>query len=321
MHTTNHFIFMASLLGGLGAVVSARDVPSNLKTFYNQVASQGACKNKLATGFFSTDDGPGDVSYCSNTPTSPSVIYLKASGKEFTNMDIDCDGVQNGPPVNDKRCFSSEDTQAITSFQDIVAGYNKGIDDLNAKIHSYVVFGNSGSKPGWKTFDPAAHGVKPLSVMAVVCGNKLFYGIWGDTNGDDGDHPLVGETSLALATACYGQSMNGNNGHDENDVLYIAFPGADAVPGANGAQWNAGSFDEFEKSIGALGDRLVAARIGANGLVSEPAAGNETTSSPGAPATTGEPVASEAGPARVRRASWGYHGHGRKVVKERRGAE
>jgi hypothetical protein len=34
----------------------------------------------------------------------------------------------------------------------------------------------------------------------------------------------VGEASIALATACYGISVNGNSGHDENDVLYIAFP-------------------------------------------------------------------------------------------------
>lgn len=101
------------------------------------------------------------------------MIYIKGSSADFANTDIDCDGVQNGPPVDDTRCGSSDDTQAITSFQDIVAGYKKGIEDLNAKIHPYVVFGNSGEKPGWKTFDPTKHGVQPLSVMAVVCGDKL----------------------------------------------------------------------------------------------------------------------------------------------------
>lgn len=55
--------------------------------------------------------------------------------------------------------------------------------------------------------------------------------------------------------------MNGNNGRDENDVLYIAFPGKDAVPGPDGAKWDAGSFDEFESSIQGLGDKLVQ-RIG-----------------------------------------------------------
>lgn len=79
--------------------------------------------------------------------------------------------------------------------------------------------------------------------------------MWGDTNGDDGP-PLVGEASLSLATACFGKSMNGNNGHDETDVLYIAFPGDDAVPGSS-ANWTATNFQQFEDSITALGNRLI----------------------------------------------------------------
>jgi hypothetical protein len=72
---------------------------------------------------------------------------------------------------------------------------------------------------------------------------------------------MVGEASISLATACYGTGITGNNGHDEDDVLYIAFPGADAVPGANGANWAASSYSAFESSITALGDRLIG-RIG-----------------------------------------------------------
>lgn len=72
---------------------------------------------------------------------------------------------------------------------------------------------------------------------------------------------MVGEASISLATACYGTSVNGNAGHDGDDVLYIAFPGADAVPGANGANWGAANYAAFESSITALGDKLIA-RIG-----------------------------------------------------------
>lgn len=72
---------------------------------------------------------------------------------------------------------------------------------------------------------------------------------------------MVGEASISLATACFGTSMTGNNGHDENDVLYIAFPGADAVPGANGANWGASSWQAFESSIEGLGNKLIQ-RIG-----------------------------------------------------------
>ena len=79
--------------------------------------------------------------------------------------------------------------------------------------------------------------------------------MWGDTNGDDGI-PLVGEASLSLATACYGHKVNGNSGHDETDVLYVAFTGDEAVPGTS-ANWKADNYDDFEASIQNLGDKLI----------------------------------------------------------------
>jgi hypothetical protein len=88
-----------------------------------------------------------------------------------------------------------------------------------------------------------------------------FYGIWGDTNGDDGEYAVIGESSISMATFCFGDSVNGNSGHDQTDVLYIAFTGDEAVPGASGANWNANSATDFESSIQALGDRLIK-RIG-----------------------------------------------------------
>ena len=84
-------------------------------------------------------------------------------------MDIDCDGQQGGAG-EDGRCGSSGDTQSQTKFKDNIAGYNVGISDLNAKVHTYVVFGNDDTSP---SFDPQKHGIEPLSVMAVVCGGKL----------------------------------------------------------------------------------------------------------------------------------------------------
>jgi len=172
-------------------------------------------------------------------------------------MDIDCDGAQGGP-ADDGRCGASTDTQSVTSFQWMLQRYGKGIRDLNANVHPYVVFGNTGSRPGWKTFNPQEYGVEPLSVMAVVCGDQLVFGIWGDTNGDDGDHPVVGEASISLATACYGHGIHGNSGHDQDDVLYIAFTGARAVPGAGGADWAARNYANFQRSIEGLGNSLIA---------------------------------------------------------------
>lgn len=236
--------------------VFAGNIPVNVEVFYWSVILRGQCLNKLATGFYSTDVGGNSYSYCGDYLPYYNVIYLTGLLGSLANMDIDCDGTQGGP-ADDGRCGSSEDTQSITSFQDIVEGYDRGIKDLNANIHPYVVFGNAGKKPGWKTFSPRKHGIEPLSVIAVVCNNQLVYGIWGDENGDDGDNPMIGEASISLATACFGEDMNGNNGYDDEDVLYIAFPGKEAVPGADGANWSAANYNEFEDSIRGLGDKLI----------------------------------------------------------------
>jgi hypothetical protein len=163
-------LLLSALVGA--ASVSARDIPSNVKNFYDSLKAKGTCSNKLATGFYSKDNGPNTFSYCGDHKDDYNVIYIKGTGSAFADMDVDCDGEQNGRG-DDGRCESSGDTQSITSFEWIIKGYNKGIKDLNANVHPYVVFGNEGTKSGWKTFDPEAHGIRPLSVMAVVCNNKL----------------------------------------------------------------------------------------------------------------------------------------------------
>jgi hypothetical protein len=202
---------------------------------------------------------PGFV-YCSHNLNTPSsVLFIQGRSGALSNMDVCCDGIQDGP-ADDGRCDTDPSYLSITAFQWIVESYGVGNQtDLDANVHPYVVFGNTAEdgNDGWPTFDPQQYGIEPLSVMAVLCGGKLFYGIWGDMKGDYGDAAMVGEASISLATACYGMDMNGNHGYDGDDVLYLAFPGEDAVPGADGAKWDARNFDEFEASIGDLGDKLM----------------------------------------------------------------
>lgn len=238
------------VLGFLAMQTTARSVPDNVKAFYEKVKSGGTCSGPdlLKGGFYDEDNGPAKYGYCQKYMTNKG-FYLKGPGTKLANMDIDCDGHQT---AGDGRCAGSSDTQGETRWKSEVERF--GIPDLNAYIHPYVVLGNEGSYT--PTFDPRSVGVEPLSLVAVVCGDKLVYGVWGDTNGDDGK-PLVGEASLALATECFGQSMNANNGHDGEDVLYFAFSGKDAVPGSS-ANWKASDYSEFEASIAALGDKLVA---------------------------------------------------------------
>jgi chitosanase len=78
--------------------------------------------------------------------------------------------------------------------------------------------------------------------------------VWGDVNGGK----VTGEASLSIGQMCFpDEPINGNYGHSEHDVLYLAFTGQEAVPGSS-ANWKAGTREEFEASLAALGDRLVA---------------------------------------------------------------
>ncbi|KEZ40896.1 Glycoside hydrolase family 75 [Scedosporium apiospermum] len=247
----------------LAASGLARDVPDNVRELYDSIRKKGKCSHKLATGFWSDDNGSNSFSYCGDHLDDYNIVYIQGTRGALANMDVDCDGAQGGQ-ADDGRCASSNDTQYVSSFQDTVESYRQGIKDLNANIHPYIVFGNEGSKRGWATFDPREHGIEPLSIMAVVCGDKLIYGVWGDTNGDDGPRPMVGEAAISVATACFGSGVSGDNGYDDDDVLYIAFTGQDAVPGSQGANWSATNYEIFEKSIQDQGDTLIE-RIGSTG--------------------------------------------------------
>jgi hypothetical protein len=83
-----------------------------------------------------------------------------------------------------------------------------------------------------------------------------------------------------MATLCYGNVVNGNAGHDADDVLVLAFTGTDAVPGADGADWGAQSAQEFISfpAFDKLGDSLVA-KIGGGGSGSGSVAAGNTTES------------------------------------------
>lgn len=156
-------------------------------------------------------------------------------------MDIDCDGANN----SSGDCKNDPSGDDETAFKDQVQKY--GISDLDANVHSYVVFGNQG-------FNPQDYGMKPLSVMAIVCNGQLHYGVWGDTNGAN----TVGEASLALGQICFpNEGLTGDNGHGGFDVMYIGFTSGDTVP--TDANWKTTSRSAFEASLKTRGDKLVAA--------------------------------------------------------------
>ncbi|KAH0565431.1 hypothetical protein GP486_001184 [Trichoglossum hirsutum] len=220
----------------LSSTVSARDVPANVKAFYNKHMS--SCGKVLGT--------QGNFVYCGDVP---GLIYLKGTGNQYDNLDVDCDGVD---PTAGECANGAGSAQTVTRFVDEVRKFSNGsVKELDAKKIPYVVFGNDQKK---NPFDPMQYGMKPLSVMAVVCGDNLVYGIWGDTTGG----PMTGEASISLAELCFPNShISGNSGHEENDVLFIGFtdPKADA---GRSYDWKAQTAEAFEECLVPIGDQLIA---------------------------------------------------------------
>ncbi|XTI83707.1 glycoside hydrolase family 75 protein [Cenococcum geophilum] len=226
----------------------ARDIPENVQDFYDANIG-GDCANPLSDAFTDGQTSTANIVYCSDASTG--AVYLKGPDGTYDDMDIDCDGLN----ASEGLCNNDPSGQSQTAFQSEVQEF--GIADLDAHVHPYVVLGNEGEDP---SFDPQSAGIQPLSVVAVVCNGQLIYGVWGDTNGGTS----TGEASLALGQLCFGDdAVSGDNGHTEHDILYIAFPGDDAVPGS-GADWTAATKEDFESSIQELGDSLVAG-LGAEG--------------------------------------------------------
>ncbi|KAI4136485.1 MAG: hypothetical protein L6R39_007764, partial [Caloplaca ligustica] len=165
-------IFLAVIVAAQG--IAGLSVPTNVRSFYNRVKpSTCTGTEKLKGGFYDQDGGSAQWSYCRKTfsDSGKHAIYLHGPSSKLANMDIDCDGDLSNPV--DGRCGSSTDTQGETAWKsEVQAASNNKITDLNANIHPYVVFGNDRSDGG-ATFDPRSVGIKPLSVMAVVCGDKM----------------------------------------------------------------------------------------------------------------------------------------------------
>lgn len=80
----------------------------------------------------------------------------------LADMDVDCDGANR----SGGKCANDPSGQSQTSFMDELPAF--GIPDLDANIHSYVVLGTN-------NFDPQSFGIQSLSVVAVMCGNKLVF--------------------------------------------------------------------------------------------------------------------------------------------------
>ncbi|KAK4330693.1 Endo-chitosanase [Rhodotorula toruloides] len=224
------------------------DVPASLSTFLSQLGTEGSlsCEkgggvglDTRSGGYHTNGKGKSGTRYCGDKKEAPKMVWWQS------NMDVDCDGSNKKGPCSNDGSF-----QGQTAFQD------KSGKDIDAH---YVVIDQD------KDFDPTKFGIEPLSVVAVVCGGKLTFGIWADTNAQ-GD---MGEVSVYLAQVCFGTGMNGDAGYDNPDVLYVAFPGekSETVPSREGKDLN---------EIMTIGQGLVQKVFGGGGAVDSGGAGSLT---------------------------------------------
>ncbi|KAL4980498.1 fungal chitosanase of glycosyl hydrolase group 75-domain-containing protein [Aspergillus desertorum] len=117
-------------------------------------------------------------------------------------MDTDCDGVNY-------KCDGNADGQPLTNW-----------GALSAFEVPYIVIPQE-----FLEANPAA--IPGNNVAAVICNNKMFYAILGDTNGNNPQ--VTGEASWLLARSCFPEeNLSGGRGHDD-DVTYILFTGPEAV--------------------------------------------------------------------------------------------
>ncbi|KAE8140365.1 fungal chitosanase of glycosyl hydrolase group 75-domain-containing protein [Aspergillus pseudotamarii] len=119
------------------------------------------------------------------------------------DMDVDCDGVNH-------KCEGNGDGQPQTNW-----------GALSAYAVPYIVIPDR--------FLIANKDILPgNNIAAVICNGKMYYGILGDSNGDDPQ--ITGEASWLMARTCFPEeNLQGNNAHSSKDVIYILFTGKGAV--------------------------------------------------------------------------------------------
>ncbi|KAJ5594925.1 uncharacterized protein N7459_001133 [Penicillium hispanicum] len=116
------------------------------------------------------------------------------------------------------------------------------------------------------------------NIGAVICDGKMFYGIYGDSDGDDPE--VIGEASWLMARTCFpSDNLNGNAGHGSVDVTYILFTGDDAVLPSSALNDN---YITNFSTLRSMGDQLMASLAKNLNLAS----GGSTGSSSSVPTST-----------------------------------
>ncbi|KAK5798044.1 hypothetical protein VI817_004335 [Penicillium citrinum] len=205
-----------------------------------------------------------DATYPINSDSGAKRVTIHSDWTNFSegaafvwvaDMDVDCDGI-------DYKCKGNQDGQSQTNFG-ALAAYEVPfivIPDTFGTTYQSVLPGNN--------------------VAAVICGNKMFYGIYGDSDGDDPE--VIGEASWLMARTCFpNDDLNGNKGHVNADVTYILFTGKDAVLPSSALNKN---YVTNFSTLRSMGDKLITAlakklNLGSGGSTTTTSSGSQPTGS------------------------------------------
>jgi hypothetical protein len=143
------------------------------------------------------------------------ICVLNGAVYWVADMDIDCDGhTTPGKCDKDHDCCYLQDTN--------VHGPNGA---LTSSEDPYVVIPIDFGCPGEPTF-PDYPGIKAGTVVAVIYGKKIYYGVFGDC----GPPEIIGEASYSMAERLGIPPSALNGGVLGQTVTYIVFTGNATVP-------------------------------------------------------------------------------------------
>jgi len=185
-----------------GDVVSAGDGAADASSLVADLLAKVATCKQVSAGKFKTDDQV-------NLPENIPVCGLVGAVFWQADMDIDCDGKTTA------QCNSTTDP----AYQNQTAATDSQGNPLDAAALPYVVVPGNGTR-----FNYTNAGLKMGSVVAVIYGGKIEYGILGDT----GPVNIIGEASYAMAKNL-GINPDPKVGGVDKGVTYIAFTGTTAV--------------------------------------------------------------------------------------------
>lgn len=175
-------------------------VPPRVKEFQDGLRGGRQCSKMLASGLRSSLEGPKCIDkvnptrqqvannlglawyYCGDyANTAGSFLYAASSttassSRPSSNLTIDCNGIRDGPDDTGLCDRLYRGPTRSTAFQSRMKADGFPAKDLNPYFHPYVALGDFRDirrREEYVHFDPQDQVVEPLSIVAVVCNDKL----------------------------------------------------------------------------------------------------------------------------------------------------